>query len=109
MDIDDYYRTMGNSRICPIPDGTSIDTYHYLEACGSGCVVVTTPKPALWYYKDAPVFYIQQWEELTKDYVESILKQDIEALRIKTLNYYRECLSEEAVANYVINIISNKV
>lgn len=109
LDIDDYYQTLGNTKICVAPTGASIDTFRLVEACGSGCIVITTPKPNLWYYKDAPIFYVEDWTKLTKEFVYNILQQDLNALQIRMLNYYRQCLSEEAVASYIaVNTLRNE-
>jgi hypothetical protein len=106
MNIDDYYRCLGNTKICVVPDGTSIDTFRFIEACGSGCIILTTPKPNLWYYpSDAPIFFIPNWDCLTKEVIDEILSKDLERLRTRTLEYYKEYLSENAVAEYIIKTI----
>jgi len=106
--IDDYYKTMGDTKICVCPDGTAVDTFRFVEACGSGCVVITTLKPDLWYYHNAPVYYINSWGELTRQFLENILTSDLDTLQTNINKYYTECLSEEAVANYIIETIRSK-
>ena len=105
LNIDDYYRMLGDSKICVVPNGTSSDTFRYQEACGSGCIVITTTKPNFWYYHYAPVFFIDDWSELTQGFINNILSQDIEKLRIDTLDYYEKCLSEQAVAKYILRCL----
>lgn len=109
LDIDDYYRCLGDSKICVVPrgnpNGISADTFRYSEACGSGCIIFTTPHPDFWYCHNAPVFYVNNWGELTKEYMDNIMNKDLDAIQNDTLRYYRECLSEEAVANYVLKNI----
>jgi len=107
FDIDDYYKIMGDSKICVCPDGTSVDTYRFTEACGSGCIVITTPKPDLWYYRTAPLYYVKRWEELTVQYIANVLSGDTDKSQQKTNSYYAENLSEEAVANYVLKTIQS--
>jgi len=106
MNIDDYYQFLGNSKICVCPDGTAIDTFRFVEACGSGCIVITTPKPDLWYYEDAPVFYLNEWSELTEEYVRNILSKDTDKLQRDIKSYYDACLSEKTVADYIITNIN---
>jgi hypothetical protein len=108
MGIDDYYKTMGDSKICVVPDGTSIDTYRFTEALGSGCAVITTPKPDLWYYKGAPVFYVKDWDGLTKEHISNILGGNLDVLQETIREYYDEHLSARAVANYIIKILQTK-
>lgn len=105
MDIDDYYRFMGDSKICVSPDGASVETFRFVEACGSGCIVITTPKPDLWYYRDAPVFFINDWSELTGELLHHILSMDFDFLQETIGEYYTMCLSEEAVAHYIVKIM----
>lgn len=105
FNIDEYYRLLGDSRICVVPDGTSMDTFRYTEACGSGCIVITTTKPDLWYYKYAPVVFIKSWSELTKELVGFTLSVDIDAWQGSIMRYYERNLSEKAVANYILKCL----
>ncbi len=102
LNIDDYYALLGDSKICLVPDGTSIDTYRYTEALGSGCLVITTKKPDLWYYRHAPVTFINIWDELTKELVDKVLKDDVDFIQGLIKEYHKACLSEEAVAKYIL-------
>jgi hypothetical protein len=68
-------------------------------------VVITTHKPSFWYYHDAPVFFINNWQELTKGFIDNILSQNLDALQKNIKEYYNNYLSEEAVANYIIKTI----
>jgi hypothetical protein len=105
LNIDDYYKCLGDAKICVIPDGASTDTFRYVEACGSGCAIITTYKPYLWYYLNAPVVYINNWGELTKSLLEDVLHRDLVTMQNNILKYYNECLSEEAVANYMLKCL----
>jgi hypothetical protein len=105
LDIDDYYKMLGDTKICVCPDGISVDTFRFMEACGSGCIVITTNKSSLWYYQEAPVFFVDSWIELTADYIKSILSSDVDEIQEQTLVYYKNKLSEEAVAKYIINTV----
>lgn len=105
LPIGEYYRYLGNSKICVAPAGTSEDTFRFNEAIGSGCVVITTKKPPFWYYYDAPVFFLNSWKELTKEFISNILSRDLDSLQKDIKEYYTDCLSEEAVANYIIKTI----
>lgn len=108
MNIDEYYQMLGNCKISIAPDGTSVDTFRYNESLGSGCVVISTPKEDLWYYKNSPVVVINSWMDLTKELIDSILNSNLDATSQQNLKFYNDCLSEEAVANYIIEKINNK-
>lgn len=105
MPIGEYYKHLGDSKICVAPAGTSEDTFRYNEAMGSGCIVITTTKPQFWYYHKAPVLFIEDWNSLTKEFISDILNKDLDALQKDIKEYYNRCLSEEAVAMYIIKTI----
>lgn len=102
IEIDEYYKILGDTKIALSPDGTSIDCFRYVEALGSGCIVIMTPKDNnIWYYKNAPVFYVNNWNELNEKLINNILSMNLDDLYENNLKYYKEILSEEAVANYI--------
>jgi hypothetical protein len=105
--IDDYYKLLGNTKIVLSPDGTTIDCFRYVEALGSGCIVITTSKDNLWYYKNTPAFFIHSWDQLNEDMISNILSMNIDELYKKNLEYYNNNLSEEAVANYIFDSLTN--
>jgi len=102
MAVDDYYKMLGETKIALSPDGTSVDCFRYVEAFGSGCIVITTKKDDIWYYRDSPTFFINSWSELNEDLINHILSLDIDDLYQKNLKYYNDKLSEEAIAEYII-------
>lgn len=104
--IDDYYKLLGDTKIALSPNGTTEDCFRYVEALGSGCIVITTKKDDLWYYKDSPVVFIDSWNELNEDLINNILLKNINKIYDDNLKYYQEKLSEEAVANYMIEKIN---
>ena len=106
MVIDDYYKVLGDTKIALSPDGTTIDCFRYVEAFGSGCIVVTTKKDNIWYYRDSPIFFINSWSELNENLINYILSLDIDDLYFKNLEYYNSKLSEEAVANYILDSLT---
>ncbi len=108
FDIDDYYKIMGDSKICVCPDGTAVDTYRFNEAYGSGCAIITTPKPDLWYYRTAPLYYVKDWSDLTPTYLRNILCGNLNDMQDKVIKYYNDNLSEEAVANFVLKTLQSK-
>ena len=106
MDIDEYYKILGRTKIALCPDGTSVDTFRYVESFGSGCIVITTNKENIWYYRDSPAFFINSWSELNENLIYTILSKDIDKIYNENLNYYSEKLSEAAVSNYMLQKIN---
>ena len=106
IEIDEYYKLLGNCRISLSPDGTSIDTFRYVESFASGCVVITTKKDDIWYYEDSPAIFIDSWDELNETLIENILKNnDLDKIREQNIEYFEKKLSEYSVANYMLNKI----
>lgn len=106
INIDDYYKLLGDSKIVLSPDGTAVDCFRYVEALGSGSIVITTKKEDIWYYRDSSVFFINSWNELNEKMISDILSLDIDDIYEKNIKYYNEKLSEEAVANYIAEKIN---
>jgi len=104
--IDDYYKLLGDTKIVLSPDGTATDCFRYVEALGSGCIIITTPKEDLWYYKNSPIFIINSWNYLNEKLINDILSMNIDDIYINNLKYYNDFLSEESVANYILEKIS---
>jgi hypothetical protein len=108
IEIDEYYKLLGNCKISLVPDGTSIDTFRYVESFASGCIVITTKKDNIWYYEDSPAFFINSWDELNESLILDILKNcDLENFKNKNDEYYEKKLSEYSVANYMFEKIKS--
>lgn len=58
IDIDQYYKMLGDCKISLSPDGTSVDCFRFVESLGSGCIVITTKKDNLWYYDGSPTIFL---------------------------------------------------
>ena len=106
MDVDEYYKMLGETKIAVAPDGTAPESFRYVEALGSGCIVISTRKDDNWYYKNSPAIFIDSWNDLNENMINNILSLDIDNLYKRNLEYYNEKLSEEAVANYILEKIS---
>ena len=116
IDVDNYYKMLGETKIAVAPDGTSPDSFRYVEALGSGCIVIMTSgypmhmhngrKDEVWYYKNSPAIFIDSWNDLNENMINNILSLDIDDIYQRNLAYYNEKLSEEAVANYILEKIS---
>lgn len=108
IDIDEYYKIMGETKIAVAPDGTAPDSFRFVEALGSGCIVVVTNKDDVWYYRNSPVVWIESWNQFDEEFVNKLLSMNIDDIYQKNLDFYKNNLSEEAVANYILECINKK-
>ena len=106
--IEQYFELLSDAKICLVPSGYSPETFRYSESFGSGCIVITDSKDDVWYYNDTPAIVVPNWSVVTEEFLQNILNSNIDELQQKNLEYYEKCLSPEANANYIINIIKSK-
>jgi hypothetical protein len=106
--VEEYYTMLSESKICLVPSGYSPETFRYTESFGSGCIVITDSKDDVWYYNDTPAVVVSNWSVVTEQFLNDILSSNIDIMYEKNLKYYKECLSPEANANFILNIIKSK-
>ena len=97
-----YSQRMMNAKICPVPRGTSLESYRLFEALRFGCIPIVEALPSRWFYDDAPVIRISDWheiEDLVPELVRdsSLLRQKHEAVR----HWWNTRCSEEAVGKFI--------
>jgi len=110
LSIPEYARVMYNSKVALCPKGyTSSETFRYFEAARAGCVIISEPKPDVWFYEDAPHIEIKDWLDLPNT-LPPIL-EDQELLKYHhelTKKWWKEKCSPEAVGEYItkeLNVI----
>jgi hypothetical protein len=108
LPIKDYYDKLSNSKICLAPNGYSPETFRYNEALGSGCIVITKERVNSWFYENSTAIFIDDWSEVTEEFINNILLSDIDKKYEENLDYYKKCLSPEANAEYIIKTIKEK-
>jgi hypothetical protein len=59
-----YSKLMMDTRICPVPRGTRLETGRLYEAMRYGCVLVTEPLPNRWFLRGVPAITVHDWHEL---------------------------------------------
>ena len=64
LDPTDYGRSLRKTKICLAPRGGSMETYRAFEAAASGCVLISEPLPAAWYYAGLPRRELRSWSDL---------------------------------------------
>tara|TARA_R110000737_G_scaffold74529_2_gene103628 strand:- start:2271 stop:3101 length:831 start_codon:yes stop_codon:yes gene_type:complete len=103
LTMPEYADVMYNSRVALCPKGyTSSETFRYFEAARAGCVIISEPKPDVWFYKDAPHIEIKDWLNLPS-VLRSILK-DKDLLNHHhelTKKWWEEKCSPESVGAYI--------
>jgi hypothetical protein len=108
LPIKDYYNKLSNSKICLVPNGMSPETFRYSESLGSGCIVVTNEKINSWFYENSTAIFINDWSEVTEEFINNILLSNIDVKYEENLDYYEKCLSPESNAKYIIKTIKEK-
>lgn len=108
LSIQDYYDKLSNSKICLAPNGYSPETFRYNEALGSGCIVITKERVNSWFYENSTAIFIDDWSEVTEEFISNILLSDIDEKYEQNLDYYKKYLSPEANAEYIIKTIREK-
>ncbi len=104
---DDYARTLANTKIALCPPGfESHETIRHWEAMRLGCVVISAPLPPNRFYKDSPIFQLEDWSEL-KPLLEDLLAHPDKLLarHLATVDWWNRVCSESAVADYMAGIL----
>lgn len=103
-----YAYFLQNSKIVLSPKGFhSTECFRLYEAMRQGCIVITEPLPHVWCYKDAPCITIDSWKDLSSILVNAQVFDRFSPVEIR--KYYEERLSVKGIANYVENILNNKI
>ena len=108
--MEDYSQMTERAKIILCPKGGAPETFRYTEAMKCGCTVITTFKPDnLWYYKGSPAIHLNHWSELTNELLTKLLEpQGLYNRGAKAVEYYNRCLSDSAVANYILKHLEDK-
>ena len=97
-----YSEQMMNARICPIPRGTSLESFRFFEALRAGCIPIVEALPSRWFYDGAPALRVSDWREAPA-LIEALL-DDAARLRDRhraVREWWRTTCSEEAVGHYM--------
>jgi hypothetical protein len=103
LSIPEYARVMYNSKVALCPKGyTSSETFRYFEAARAGCVIISEPKPDVWFYEDAPHIEINDWLELPNTLPSILDNQELLKHHHElTKKWWKEKCSPEAVGKYI--------
>jgi hypothetical protein len=98
-----YSEIMMDTRICPVPRGTRLETARLYEALRYGCVVIAEPLPDRWFLRDFPGIILHDWSKLPELVEELVSQPDrLNALHEDALSFWTEKCAEEPVGRYVV-------
>ncbi len=97
-----YSELMMDTRICPVPRGTRLETGRLYEAMRYGCVLVTEPLPDRWFLRGLPSITVHDWAELPA-IVRDLLGDDARMGRLHRAvrEWWLTRCSETAVGRYM--------
>jgi hypothetical protein len=97
-----YSEMMMNTRICPVPRGTRLESARLYEALRYGCVLITEPLPDRWFLRDLPHIVVHDWADLPAVAEDLLRTPDrLQALHAASLRWWDAACSEEAVGRYM--------
>ena len=105
-----YLQNMMNTKLCPIPRGTNLETYRFYEAIRFGCIPVGEVFPNAWFYKNAPIVKLSSWDQLEKKAKRILSNPELaETLHKQALNWWHKTCSEKATAQYIKETILSRI
>lgn len=97
-----YSEMMMDTRICPVPRGTRLETARLYEALRYGCVVVSEPLPDRWFTRGLPGVVLHDWAKMPDVVTELLDDPDrLDALHRASLDWWKTKCSEEAVGHFM--------
>lgn len=109
LELIDFRKKLGSSKICFAPGGVSPESFRYTEAFASGCIVITDFYSDVWYMKGSPSIHINDWKLFSENHISDILDYlHLGDYKERALCYYNTMLSAKANSDYIIRILSTK-
>lgn len=109
ISLQDYWAKLANSKICLVPNGWSPETFRYSEALAFGCIVITKARINAWFYENSTAIFINDWSEVTEEFINNILSSNIDEKYEQNLDYYEKYLSPETNSEYIIKTIKETI
>jgi hypothetical protein len=97
-----YSRGMMNAKLCPIPRGTSLESFRFFEAIRYGCIPIVEALPSRRYYDGSPAITITDWAQLHR-IVPTLIEDEKSLLRKHhaALDWWATHCSEEATGHFM--------
>jgi len=104
----EYSRLTSDAKIVLNPRGFhSTECFRMYEAMAAGCVVISEELPKLSIYENIPIYQVKDWSKVYEISTELLEDKDkLDRLSEESYQFYKEHLSAEAIAKYIINTIS---
>lgn len=103
-----YSEIMMDTRICPVPRGTRLETGRLYEALRYGCVIISEPLPDRWFLRGLPSVVLHDWSELPAVVDELVENPErMERLHRDALQWWADTCSEEAVGRYLADRLND--
>ena len=105
-----YGKCLVNTKIALSPRGVSHETFRTYEAMRAGCVVVVDQQLSTWFTNGWPLIEVENWFGVG-DLVDELINDParLTDLSSKTLAWWQQECSEEAVAHYIVRQLSLKL
>jgi hypothetical protein len=99
---DVYSEILMESKVCIVPQGTSLETFRFFEGMRYGCIVIAESLPNHWFYKGSPAIKISSWEELEHLMSTLLLNLDLmDKKHAESLDWWNSQCSEAVLAEYM--------
>ncbi len=97
-----YTQKLSSAKIALAPRGNMEETNRLIEGAKLGCVVISEPLPARWYFRDCPAVVLRDWAELP-GIVKSLLndQERMQSLSAQGKKWYDAMVAEKAVAKFI--------
>jgi len=105
LTIDEYSSYMSRCQIAFCFTGQSPETFRLLEAAKAGCLLVSTPLPDTWYYRDLPAFVSPSFTN--EEMAQIIEKVNLHGAELQQgiAEWYNTCASPIAVGQKIASHI----
>ncbi|MCB0718158.1 MAG: hypothetical protein KDD65_06915 [Bacteroidetes bacterium] len=97
-----YSEAMMDTIVCPVPRGTSLETFRYFEGMRYGCIVITEALPPHWFYNGSPTLRVERWSELGA-MIDGLLAdpERMNTMHTAALEWWDRYCSEAAVGKFI--------
>ncbi|WP_210519747.1 glycosyltransferase family protein [Hymenobacter terricola] len=108
LNFEEYANYIKNSKIVLTPHGSVVEEcFRHYEAMKCGCVIISERLPENHFFSGSPIIQIDDWKEADKIIKELLENPDrMQELHIAALQWWKDVMSESAVADYMADIIS---
>ena len=104
-----YARRIMDAKICVVPRGTTPETHRLFEAMRAGCVVIAQALPDVWFYRSAPVVYLERWDELERVVLDlQATPGRLERFHRASRNWWEEVAGPAALSEVVGAILTGR-